>query len=215
MVFKKYLQTARGGANSFFIFAARQVIFLLLISTTRIAAGAASADQWWPASTESALAQAGTNRPALLEALAKTPAPHHQEMLFLIENMPVSDLQTLSADFLLQNVAQADDIFENAVWRDQIPPDIFLNEILPYACVNETRDGWRAMLRTQCAPLVADCQTPGAAALRINEKIFKLVNVHYSTARRKASAGESGSSRSCRKSETSSGSIPRGTRGPP
>jgi pimeloyl-ACP methyl ester carboxylesterase len=132
------------------------------------------------------LAQAGTNRPALVAALEQTPTAHRGEMQFLIENAPISDLRTLPADYLLQNLAQADEAFENATWHDQIPPDIFLNEILPYACVNETRDGWRAMLRTQCAPLVADCQTPGEAAQRINEKIFKLVNVHYSTERRKA-----------------------------
>lgn len=186
MVFKNSLRTATGTIDSFFIPAARRIIFLFLMVPALLVAKADPADQWWPATTEQALAQAGTNRQELVAALQKTPAPHRQEMQFLIENMPGPDLQTLSAGFLLQNLKQADDVFENAAWHDQIPPDIFLNEILPYACVNETRDGWRAMLREKCAPLVADCQTPGEAARRINEKIFKLVNVHYSTARQKA-----------------------------
>ena len=186
MVFKKSVRAVHSGADAFFMINARQIFFLLLLFSARMAAKAGPADPWWPATTEQALAQAGTNRPALVMALAQTPAAHHEEMQFLIENAPETDLQTLSADFLLTNLTQADDVFANAAWHDQIPPDIFLNEILPYACVNETRDGWRAMLREKCAPLVADCQTPGEAALKINEKIFNLVNGHYSTARRKA-----------------------------
>jgi pimeloyl-ACP methyl ester carboxylesterase len=105
----------------------------------------------------------------------------------------LADLQTLSAGFLLENLTLADDTFASVAWREKIPRDIFLNEVLPYACVNETRDDWRKMLRKICAPLVADCLTPGEAACRLNEKVFKIVNVHYSTARKRAdqSPGES------------------------
>ena len=186
MVFKQTLQTADSGVHSFFTAYARLVFFLLLMLSARMVAMADPPTRWWSDSTEQALAQAGTNRQQWVTALQKTPAAHQDEMRFLVENAPVSDLQTLSADFLLTNLTQADDVFANVAWHDQIPPDVFLNEILPYACVNETRDGWRAMLREKCAPLVADCQTPGAAALKINEKIFNLVNVHYSTGRKKA-----------------------------
>jgi pimeloyl-ACP methyl ester carboxylesterase len=186
MVYKQSLQTADSGDDSFPRSYARLVFLLLLFVSARMVANADPATPWWPGTTEQALAQAGTNRQALVTALEQTPEAHHAEMRFLIENAPVSDLQSLSADFLLQNLAQADDVFANSAWHEQIPPDIFLNEILPYACVNETRDGWRSLLRPLSAPLVADCQTPGEAARRINEKIFKLVKVHYSTERLKA-----------------------------
>jgi pimeloyl-ACP methyl ester carboxylesterase len=159
----------------------------------QIVASDGTTNRWWSDATEQALAQAGTNRQELATALGKAPVAQRDEMQFLIENAPASDLQTLSADFLLQNVALADEAFQSAPWENQIPREIFLNEILPYACVNETRDGWRKMLRKICAPLVKDCKTPGEAACRINENIFKIVNVHYSTARKKAdqSPGES------------------------
>jgi pimeloyl-ACP methyl ester carboxylesterase len=37
--------------------------------------------------------------------------------------------------------------------------------------------------------LVADCKTPSEAAMRLNQRLFKLVNVRYSTARRHADQG--------------------------
>ncbi|MEJ0090466.1 MAG: transglutaminase domain-containing protein [Limisphaerales bacterium] len=168
-----------------------RVFVLLTIFTGNIFAD--DTNKWWNDATEQALAQAGTNRAEILMALDQTPVAQRAEIQFLIENAPPSDLQTLSSQFLLENLTLADEAFAAAPWRDQLPPDIFLNEILPYACVNETRDGWRPMLRNICAPLVADCKTPGEAACRLNEKIFKIVNVHYSTARKKAdqSPGES------------------------
>ncbi len=150
------------------------------------AADPPAATHWWPDSVEWSLAQAGTNRQQLVEALNQTPAARREGMQFLVENMPPSDLQTLQADYLLQNLKLAYDAFEAAPWHDQVPKEIFLNEILPYASVNETRDGWRKMLHEKCAPLIADCKTPADAAQRLNEKIFKLVNVKYSTGRKKA-----------------------------
>src|SRR5205085_2803725 len=100
-------------------------------------------NRWWPEATEQALAQAGTNRAEWVAALEEAPAAQREEIRFLVENAPEPDLHTLSAAFLLENIALADDAFQSAPWRDQVPRDIFLNEILPYACVNETRDDWR------------------------------------------------------------------------
>jgi pimeloyl-ACP methyl ester carboxylesterase len=172
-------------------FRALRVFVLLVIFIGKTFAD--DTNKWWGDATEQALAQAGANRTELVMALEKAPAAQRAEIQFLIENAPAADLQTLSSQFLLENLVLADDAFAGAPWHDHVPPDIFLNEILPYACVNETRDGWRPMLQKICAPLVADCRTPGEAACRINEKVFQIVNVHYSTARKKAdqSPGES------------------------
>jgi pimeloyl-ACP methyl ester carboxylesterase len=182
MVFK----TPFGGRQSeaVLVFRALRVFVLLIIFSGKLFAD--DTNQWWSDATEHALVQAGTNRTQLVLALVKVPEAQRAELQFLIENAPVPDLQTLSSQFLLEDLKLADEAFANAPWHDQVPPEIFLNEILPYACVNETRDGWRPMLQKICAPLVADCKTPGEAACRINEKVFKIVNVHYSTARKKA-----------------------------
>ncbi len=169
-----------------FLFPALAVFIFLQIFPGRIIASENATNRWWPETTEAALSQAGTNRQELATALEKTPAAQREEIQFLIENASVQDLQKLSADFLSQNVALADDAFQSAPWKNQVPREIFLNDVLPYACVNETRDDWRPKLRKICAPLVADCKTPGEAACRLNENIFKIVNVRYSTAREKA-----------------------------
>ncbi len=143
-------------------------------------------DRWWPNQTEQALAQAGTNRAQWILALGTVPASQRPSLVFLLENMPGRDLRGLSAKYLLENIALATDALAHAPWSQDVPGDIFLNDVLPYANASERRDDWRADLRTRCAPLIAGCRTPGEAALRLNERLFPLVNVHYSTARAKA-----------------------------
>jgi hypothetical protein len=100
--------------------------------------------------------------------------------------MPERDLQGLPPSLVVENVVLAEEAMAHAPWRDRIPRDLFLNDVLPYACVNERRDDWRRMLREKCAALVMDCRTPSEAAQRLNQKLFKLVNVRYSTARKRA-----------------------------
>lgn len=116
-------------------------------------------------------------------------------MKFLLDNMPAPD-RNLSEKYLSENVALACEAFAAAPWAKQIPPEIFLNDILPYAVVNETRDEWRKQLNELCAPLVKDCRTPGEAAQVLNQKLFGLVKVRYSTARQKADQSPSESMKS-------------------
>jgi len=116
----------------------------------------------------------------------EVPAARREGLKFLMENMPAADRTNLSAQFLLENVALAYEARDTAPWGGQLPPEIFLNDILPYAVVNETRDAWRKPLRELCVPLVRDCRTPGEAAQALNRQVFNLVKVHYSTARAKA-----------------------------
>ncbi len=134
---------------------------------------------------ESALAAAGPNRAELERALKEAPADQREGMAFLIENMPPVDLVAMKADFLLAHVAQAFRDFAAAPWAAVVPRDVFLNDVLPYASLNEKRDGSRARLREIAAPLVKDCRTPGEAAGVLNRKIFGIVKVKYSTSRKK------------------------------
>ena len=98
---------------------------------------------WWSAGVEASLQNAGTNRAQLLQALEKTPAAQRIGMAFLIENMPVPDLESLPADFLLENVSLAYEAQAQAPWAGRVPEEFFLNGVLPYASVNEARDNWR------------------------------------------------------------------------
>ncbi len=136
-----------------------------------------------------ALADAGTNRAEIVRALDEVPEAQREGLQFLVEQMPARDLTTLSASYLKENVSLAYAAFNKAPWRDRVPKEIFFNDILPYASVNESRDAWRRKLYDLAAPLVADCQTPSEAAQRLNQKLFKLTGVRYSTQRRRADQG--------------------------
>ena len=66
--------------------------------------------------------------------------------------MPRPDLRRLSARFLLDHVALIYDAFAKAPWHDHVPKDIFLNDVLPYACISGTREA-RGARRSAIPPL--------------------------------------------------------------
>ncbi|MHC1766213.1 MAG: transglutaminase domain-containing protein [Verrucomicrobiia bacterium] len=154
---------------------------LVLISQAR----AAEASPWWSQAVEDRLADAETNRVEIQKALEKTPAAHREGMAFLVENMPARDLGTLSSAFLLEDVRVTYDRWERTPWKESVPKEIFLSDVLAYACLSEAREAWRGKLRDICEPIVADCRSPGEAAHLLNQKLFPLLNVRYNTSRRR------------------------------
>ncbi|MFM7039619.1 MAG: transglutaminase-like domain-containing protein [Planctomycetaceae bacterium] len=133
-----------------------------------------------------ALGEAGANRLQLEDALEKVPVDEKAGMRFLIENMPTRDLKTLSAEFLLENSRLAWLALRERPWAKEIPKDVIHDALLPYASVSETRDRWRARFHEQFSPLIKDCKTPTEAAAILNQQVFPLVKVKYSTQRRRA-----------------------------
>jgi hypothetical protein len=149
--------------------------------------GTAAAQQkaWWPAEVEAALERADRNRTELEEALNGTPKDQRKGIVFLIANMPERDLRSLKADFLLENVALAYRARQHVPWGKLIPEDVFLDNVLAYANVDESRDPWRKEMYDLCIPLIKECNTPSEAAERLNRTIFPMLKVKYSTARKK------------------------------
>ncbi len=143
----------------------------------------------WPESVERAVVAAAENRSEWLKAWERVPATERQGLQFLLENMPENDLKTLTADFVLGNIALAYKTKQEVGWAKSIPEDIFLNDVLPYANINERRDTWREEFHNRFLPLVKDLATPGLAAAKLNQAIFKDLNVKYSTKRRRADQG--------------------------
>ncbi|MFM7250446.1 MAG: sugar-binding protein [Planctomycetaceae bacterium] len=133
-----------------------------------------------------ALGRAGANRAELERAIRDVPEGQREAMRFLVAHMPRRDLASLSADYLLENTALACRALDEAPWGARIPRDVFLNDVLPYASINERRDRWRKDFREKCLPLVEGARTPGQAAAMLNQKIYGLFNVRYSTKRKKA-----------------------------
>jgi hypothetical protein len=138
-----------------------------------------------PPAIEQSLQTAGTNRPQIQQALDQVPAAQRKGMIFLVENMPEPDLQTLKADYLLKNVRQAYHAWEGSSWKKEVPEEVFLNNVLPYSVINERRDDWRKDFYDRFHPLVKDARSPGEAAVILNKNVFKIVNVKYSTGRKK------------------------------
>ena len=132
-----------------------------------------------------ALERAGENALEIKKALEQVPAKQLTGMQFLVAHMPEHDLQTLSAEYLLENVALAYKAWREAPWKTRVPEALFLNEILPYASVNERRDRWRKDFQERFRPLVTEAKTPSEAAVLLNQKVFPLIKVKYSRERKK------------------------------
>ena len=152
-----------------------QVFALLLIGLMSLPAAAA------PGSTGEAVKQslerAGDHRSELQTALDNVPAEQKEAMEFLIAYLPPQDVNTISADRLLETVELATEAREQASW--DVPDDVFLNYVLPHASFDEKRDPWRAEFREKFADLVEDAKTPGEAATILNNNVWKMLDVRY------------------------------------
>jgi hypothetical protein len=139
-----------------------------------------------PCDLEARLVQAGENRAELEVALKQAPQGQRADLEFLILHMPPSDLSSLSAEFLLEHLTYAHRAWASSPWKERISRDLFRNEILPYASINERRDSWRRDFHERFSPLVAKAKSPAEAAAILNQKVFPLLGVRYSTERSKA-----------------------------
>lgn len=136
-----------------------------------------------PALTE-ALLRAGENRVSLIKALREIGKTERAAMSYLIANMPARDLYTIEAGLLIEHVTLAWQAWQDAPWRADVSEALFLDAILPYACLDETREAWMPDLRKRSEPLVKGCRTSGEAALALNGKLFSAVNVSYHASKR-------------------------------
>ncbi len=137
-------------------------------------------------SLEDALKRAGSNRSELEQAIEKAPAEEKEGMIFLVENMPDRDLQSLKADFLLENSRLTWQALKESAWGSAVPKEIIYDALLPYANINERRDAWRADFYARFRDVVKDAKTPYAATALLNQHVFPTLNVRYSTERKKA-----------------------------
>lgn len=144
----------------------------------------AAEPKWWSDDVEKALKRARDNRTELEKALDDVPKDRRKGMAFLIENMPDTDLTSLKADFLLTNVNLAYKARNEVPWGKDIPEEIFLNDVLPYANVDEKRDAWRKEFYDLCMPLVKECKNPSEVAQKLNKELFPLLKLGYSTQRK-------------------------------
>lgn len=144
------------------------------------------ADQSLDELIASSVEAAGDNADEIKAALKDVPSDQSVGMRFLVAYMPERDLTSLSADFLLENVEYAYKAWRESPWRAQVSEEIFLNEVLPYANINERRDRWRKEFYERCKPMIEGIDQPSLAAAKLNQKLFPELKVKYSTKRRRA-----------------------------
>jgi hypothetical protein len=130
------------------------------------------------------LKAAGKNRGQLVAALTAAPEPQRAGLAFLIANMPQHDLTSLSKEFLLANLQCAYKARAEVPWGADLPEEVFLNDVLPYASINERRDDWRKDFYDRFMPVVKKCKTPGEAAILLNKETFQQFDVHYNAQKR-------------------------------
>tara|TARA_B110000037_G_scaffold178192_1_gene203819 strand:+ start:7347 stop:9677 length:2331 start_codon:yes stop_codon:yes gene_type:complete len=134
------------------------------------------------------LATAGDNRREI-EGFVETAENEHgvfgeKAAVFLVKWMPDADLKSLKKDFLMENLGLAMTAREQFPWAKELPEEVFLNDVLPYASLDETRESWREEFHAQCQELVVNSKTATEAAQKINREFFDLINVHYNTGRK-------------------------------
>ncbi len=127
-----------------------------------------------------------SDRIQLERALAEVPSTQRASMEWLIEHMPREDRQTLDASFLLAHVDAATKAWEQAPWHALVDEAMFREAILPYASISEKRELWMAPLRAKCMPMIEGLESPYAAAVALNQKLFAETNVKYSVKRKRA-----------------------------
>ncbi len=134
----------------------------------------------------SALEKSRENKKEILSALEKCPDKQLEALGFLLANMPERDLSGLTGEFILKNINLAYSAMDSVQWSEYIPHELFLNYIVPYVSLHERRDDWREEFFLKFLPLVRDLESSGEAVVKLNNEIWDLINVNYSTKRRKA-----------------------------
>ncbi len=103
---------------------------------------------------------------------------------FLAEHRPPRDAD-LDAEFLLENLRLALAARAEFPWAAALPEERFLNDVLPYASLDETREPWRAEFLEIARGMVEGCASAADAAQALNRQFFDHVGVHYNTGRKK------------------------------
>ncbi len=161
---------------------------LLLLSAGLCACGGSRYGSGIPACYDPLLDAALSESPradSLRQLLRETPREEREAMAWLIAWMPCGDRDTMRLDLLRENVSCACRARAQFPWSRRLPDSIFLNEVLPYAVIDEVRDSWRADFYERFAPCVAGCRTLREAAEAVNRAIVERVGVEYNTQREK------------------------------
>ena len=103
---------------------------------------------------------------------------------FLAEYRPARDAD-IDLQILIDTIDLAVTARDEFPWAEAVPEELFLNDVLPYAVLDETRENWRPAMLERCRPIVAGATSASEAAQALNRELFNLIGVHYNTGRKK------------------------------
>ena len=126
-----------------------------------------------------ALFAAGSNRAELEKALVAAAPERLDSLIFLLANMPERDSGSLDSSYLLENVECAHAV--RGIWpfMPDIPEEIFLNYLLPYAQIGEERDNWRKDFMDHYLPIVQKCKSAGEVVLSLQTLMPNELNIQF------------------------------------
>ena len=125
---------------------------LVLLCAVLIAAFARAADE------------PGVGLESLKNYVASLEGERREAGEFLLEHLPEADQKSLSTELFRENLEQAYLARETYPWTKALPKELFFNDVLPHAVVNETRDASRKRLREIFHSHLGDSQDVRAAA---------------------------------------------------
>ncbi|MEQ8850169.1 MAG: transglutaminase domain-containing protein [Phycisphaerales bacterium] len=104
---------------------------------------------------------------------------------FLADHAPDRDSR-IDLVLLNENLQLALRARAEFAWAREVPEDMFLNDVLPYASLDERREQWRPALYAISKQIVKDATTAEDAVQRLNDELFDIIGVHYNTGRKRA-----------------------------
>lgn len=139
-----------------------------------------------------ALGRAGKNRKELVAALREAArsrgkgarAARLKALGFLVAHMPRADLRSVGKDLLMETLDGAMEARDKAPWKAEITDELFLNHVLPYACLDEKREAWRRDFQERFAARAWAKGSAGEAARFLNGTIFHELKVTYHATKR-------------------------------
>jgi transglutaminase-like putative cysteine protease len=134
---------------------------------------------------EKSLREAGPNGGELAAAIAEIEPEMRPGVAFLVATMPPRDRTSLTREFLVTNTRLAYEAWRGAPWGHEIPEQMFLQYVLPYANLNERRDEWRADFVGRFQADAWKYRDPMEAVRWLNDHLNDAVNVHYHASKRK------------------------------
>ncbi len=159
------------------------IALLFFVSATLSGQEPVAAPAWWDEKVAASLDRAPARKADWEQLLRETRPERRAGMAYLVQYLPLRDLENLAPKALAANVDLAYRARAEVPWGGALPEEIFLDSVLPHASVTEPRDSMRAEFHDRYLPLVKDCKTPGEAALRVNKTLFKDYKVTYNTRR--------------------------------